>query len=92
MDVQPTTIVFRRNTAAGWTENNRILLSGEPGYETDTGRVKVGNGYIPWVRLSYLDSNSDLAAAIQAHVNSLTPHPVYDDGPSLELLYENAKV
>lgn len=26
------------------------------------------------------------------HVNSQTPHPVYDDGPSLILLYENAKV
>lgn len=26
------------------------------------------------------------------HVDSPTPHPVYDDGPSLTLLYENAKV
>lgn len=26
------------------------------------------------------------------HVNSETPHPVYDDGPSLTLLYANAKV
>lgn len=29
---------------------------------------------------------------LQQHVDSLTPHPVYDDGPSLLLLYENAKV
>lgn len=27
-----------------------------------------------------------------AHVHSETPHPVYDDGPSLLLIYENAKV
>ena len=27
-----------------------------------------------------------------AHVNSLTPHPVYDDAPSLALLYESLKV
>jgi hypothetical protein len=26
------------------------------------------------------------------HINSPTPHPVYDDGPSLLLLYQNAKV
>ena len=26
------------------------------------------------------------------HVNSPTPHPAYDDGPSLMLLYQNAKV
>lgn len=29
---------------------------------------------------------------LQAHVDSPLPHPVYDDGPSLEILYENAKV
>lgn len=29
---------------------------------------------------------------LSAHVNSETPHPVYDDGPSLALLYANAKV
>jgi len=26
------------------------------------------------------------------HIDSEIPHPVYDDGPSLLLLYENAKV
>ncbi len=31
-------------------------------------------------------------ATFERHVESLTPHPVYDDGPSLTLLYENAKV
>lgn len=30
--------------------------------------------------------------ALLDHVNDETPHPVYDDGPSLFLLYENAKV
>jgi hypothetical protein len=29
---------------------------------------------------------------LQNHVDSPLPHPVYDDGPSLLLLYENAKV
>lgn len=27
---------------------------------------------------------------LQEHINSSTPHPVYDDGPSLVLLFENA--
>lgn len=31
-------------------------------------------------------------ASLIDHVDSPTPHPVYDDGPSLALLYENAKV
>lgn len=29
---------------------------------------------------------------ITDHINSETPHPVYDEGPSFLLLYENAKV
>ena len=30
--------------------------------------------------------------ALTNHINSETPHPIYDDGPSFALLYENAKV
>lgn len=37
-------------------------------------------------------SGGDAGAALTTHINSLLPHPVYDDGPSLALLYENAKV
>lgn len=31
-------------------------------------------------------------ADLEAHIDADEPHPIYDDGPSLELLYENAKV
>ena len=33
----------------------------------------------------------DAGQALQDHIDSPTPHPVYDDGPSLVLFYENAK-
>ena len=32
------------------------------------------------------------AAELQAHIEDETPHPVYDDGTSFALRYENAKV
>lgn len=32
------------------------------------------------------------AEALQEHVDNSSPHPIYDDGPSFLLLYENAKV
>ncbi len=44
---------FRRGTQAEWTAANPTLLSGEPGYETDTGRFKVGNGSTAWNSLTY---------------------------------------
>lgn len=35
----------------------------------------------------------DTEAALNAHITDSSPHPAYDeDGPSLFLLYENAKV
>lgn len=38
------------------------------------------------------DDGGATAIALQAHIDSPTPHAIYDDGPSLALLYENAKV
>lgn len=48
-----TTIQFRRGTAAAWTAADSVLAAGEPGYETDTGKMKVGDGITHWSSLSY---------------------------------------
>ena len=45
----------RRDTAANWTNNNPTLLSGEIGYETDTGYLKIGDGSTAWTSLGYVD-------------------------------------
>ena len=36
---------LRRDTAANWASANSVLALGEPGVETDTLKVKVGDGY-----------------------------------------------
>lgn len=46
-------IQYRRGTAAEWTSANPTLAEGEPGYETDTGKFKVGNGSTAWNSLVY---------------------------------------
>ena len=38
----------RRDTAADWASQNPTLLNGELGYETDTGKWKVGTGSAVW--------------------------------------------
>lgn len=86
---------LRRDSAANWTSVNPVLSDGEPGVETDTGRMKLGDGDTAWSDLRYFTPSSAEAGEVVdlgAHIDSLTPHPVYDDGPSLLLLYENAKV
>jgi Major tropism determinant N-terminal domain len=46
-------VQLRRDTAANWTRGNPVLKSGELGYETDTERVKIGDGSTSWTSLSY---------------------------------------
>lgn len=37
-------LVLRNDTAAKWTEVNPVLLKGEVGIESDTKKMKVGDG------------------------------------------------
>ena len=46
-------IQYRRDTASNWTSEDPVLASGEPGYETDTGKEKVGDGSTAWTSLAY---------------------------------------
>lgn len=49
-----TKIQWRRDTAAAWTAANPILNEGEAGFETNTGKVKIGNGTSTWTALPYM--------------------------------------
>jgi len=48
-----TLLQMRRGSAATWTSTNPTLSAGEWGYETDTGRAKVGDGSTVWTSLKY---------------------------------------
>jgi len=48
-----TQIQVRRGTASQWTSANPTLASGEWGFESDTGKVKIGNGSTVWNSLGY---------------------------------------
>lgn len=47
-------IQLRRGTASQWTTINPVLANGEAGYETDTRKIKVGNGTSTWSQLQYM--------------------------------------
>ena len=48
----------RLDTAANWTSANPLLLNGETGKETDTGKKKEGDGVTLWNLLPYLSESS----------------------------------
>jgi len=45
---------LRRGTASQWTSSNPILAAGEMGVETDTRKVKIGDGTSTWTTLDYV--------------------------------------
>jgi hypothetical protein len=48
-----TRMLQRRGTASEWTAANTVLATGEVGFETDTGRFKIGDGSTAWNSRAY---------------------------------------
>jgi hypothetical protein len=55
-----TQIQVRRGTAAQWTSTNPTLAAGEFGFETDTNKLKCGNGATAWNSLTYINNDGDI--------------------------------
>lgn len=51
-----TTFQLKRGTAARWRELNPVLRQGEPGFEFDTGKLKIGDGLTAYNDLKYQTS------------------------------------
>lgn len=49
-------IQFRRGKAIEWTNKDPLLDAGEPGYEENTGKFKIGDGIRTWNNLPYANS------------------------------------
>ena len=49
---------FKRGTARAFLKANPILLKGEPAYEWDTKKLKVGDGCTRYVKLPYIGDHS----------------------------------
>ena len=56
-------IAFRRDVSTNWTNVNPVLYDGEPGYELDTKRMKIGDGITAWNDLDYVVIDIDGGSA-----------------------------
>lgn len=52
-----------RNTASTFNTNNPVLNNGQIGIETDTNRIKIGDGKTAWKSLSYVKVEDTLTFA-----------------------------
>jgi len=57
----PAVIQVKRGTASSWTSANTVLAAGEIGFETDTKKMKVGDGSTAWNSLSYTVTDGDIS-------------------------------
>ena len=57
-EVIKMTYQLRRGTSSTWTKNNPLLLAGEPGYQLDTHKVKIGDGTSKWKDLPYIGEHN----------------------------------
>jgi hypothetical protein len=55
-----TTIQVRRDTLDDWISEDPILEAGEIGFEVDTNRIKIGNGFDSWSDLEYTSGASSI--------------------------------
>lgn len=46
-------LTFKQDPAADWTSRNPVLAQFEIGYESDTGKAKLGDGVTAWNSLGY---------------------------------------
>lgn len=72
MSERITRLRMRGGTAAEWTAANPVLLSREFGIETDTRRLKMGDGATAWASLPYFLAGAD----VRGQVSRLTSHQI----------------
>ncbi len=89
----PTTVKvqlkLRQDTSSGWSAVNPILLVGELGRESNTGKIKIGDGSTAWNSLTYqpfgaLITNDDISATAEIAVSKLA------DGAARQILQTDA--
>ena len=60
MACPPSNIKFqlRRSISSNWSYTNPVLQAGEPGFESDTYKLKIGDGITRWNLLPYISGQA----------------------------------
>lgn len=85
-----TQIKLRRGTASEWTSANPTLAAGEAGVETDTRKIKVGDGSTSWTSLNYAAPTDLSSYATQTYVDNAITSLVDAAPAALDTLNELA--
>ena len=85
-----TTFLLKRASTETWESLNPVLKYGEPGYEKDNGKLKIGDGITPWNNLSYLtDVNTKIIVDNPQDGEVLTYNAAADTWENKKLEFSN---
>lgn len=77
-----TQIKLRRDTSANFTSANPVLGVGEPAYETDTKKLKIGDGTTAYTQLEYFSAGGGGGST---NISATLPLKIVDGVISLEV-------
>ena len=77
-----TQIKLRRDTSANFTSKNPVLGVGEPAYETDTKKLKIGDGTTAYTQLEYFSTGGGGGST---NISATLPLKIVDGVISLEV-------
>lgn len=86
-----TRIKLRRDTATNWTNVNPVLALAEPGVETDTNKMKIGDGTKTWTELQYIDG-ADVTRTKVGFITSVGYIPELGNGEGDDFWFESVAV
>jgi hypothetical protein len=86
-----TRIKLRRDTASNWTDINPVLALAEPGVETDTNKMKIGDGTTAWDKLQYIDG-ADVTRIKAGFITSVGNIPELGNGEGDDFWFESVAV
>lgn len=84
-------IKLRRDTYANFTSSNPVLGSGEPAYETDTKKLKIGDGSTAYTQLDYFSSSGgggsvDITATLPLKIDENGVISLEVDGQTIQIV------
>ncbi len=91
-------IQLRRDAAADWISNNPTPSEGQPCHETDTDRLKIGDGSSDFTDIQHFGTNAPLVSKSAAYTTVLADagavifHPVADNNARTFTIDSNANV
>lgn len=81
-----TRLSFRRGTKAKWETENPTLNEGEPGFEIESKRLKIGDGETAWNDLNYYQVGDGEEPGTFVHDGKLLPDYVQSVSSAIEYL------